>query len=70
MGTMIAKADKEDRDRLQLSLAHARERLRAAQWDLERVCKRIYGQDQLPSSVVPIQINIGIARNAAIEEKP
>ncbi len=29
-----------------LSLASARERLKSAQWDLERVCRRIYGQDQ------------------------
>ena len=29
-----------------LELAKARELLKAAQWDLERVCKRIYGQDQ------------------------
>lgn len=28
-----------------LALAKARELLKAAQWDLERVCKRIYGQD-------------------------
>lgn len=28
-----------------LQLAKARELLKAAQWDLERVCKRIYGQD-------------------------
>lgn len=47
-----------------LSLARARERLRAAQWDLERVCRRIYGQDQPPGNVLPIQINIGISRAA------
>jgi hypothetical protein len=29
-----------------LQLAKARELLKAAQWDLERVCRRIYGQDQ------------------------
>jgi hypothetical protein len=28
-----------------LQLAKARELLKAAQWDLERVCRRIYGQD-------------------------
>lgn len=28
-----------------LKLAKARELLKAAQWDLERVCRRIYGQD-------------------------
>jgi transposase-like protein len=44
-----------------LTLARARERLRAAQWDLERVCRRIYGQDA-PPSVAAVQINIGIRR--------
>jgi len=29
-----------------LDLAKARELLKAAQWDLERVCKRIYGEDK------------------------
>lgn len=56
-----------------LSLARTRTlelALKSAQWDLERVCRRIYGQDQLPSSVMPIQINIGISRTATIEEKP
>lgn len=38
-----------------LSLARARESLRAAQWDLERVCRRIYGQDQ------PIDKSAGVA---------
>ena len=28
-----------------LTLARARELLKSAQWDLERVCKRIYGQE-------------------------
>lgn len=28
-----------------LELAKAREKLKSAQWDLERVCRRIYGQD-------------------------
>jgi hypothetical protein len=44
-----------------LDLARARELLRAAQWDLERVCKRIYGQESIPTGA-NIQINIGIAR--------
>lgn len=56
-----------------LSLARTRAlelALKSAQWDLERVCRRIYGQDQPPSSSVPIQINIGIARSQQTEEKP
>lgn len=43
-----------------LELARAREQLRSAQWDLERVCRRIYGQDAPPNSVVPVQININM----------
>jgi hypothetical protein len=51
------------------TLARAREKLRAAQWDLERVCRRIYGQDA-PPSVAAVQINIGIRkdRDAAHQE--
>ena len=41
-----------------LSLARARERLKAAQWDLERICRRIYGEDraQLQVQVQPILV--------------
>jgi len=53
-----------------LSLARARERLRAAQWDLERVCRRIYGQDQAPGIGNAVQININLRRDAQTEEKP
>lgn len=44
-----------------LTLARARERLKAAQWDLERVCRRIYGQDVTPDQLgrVSITLNIG-----------
>lgn len=42
-----------------LDLARAREMLRSAQWDLERVCRRIYGQDAPPASAaVAININL------------
>ena len=47
-----------------LSLSRARERLRAAQWDLERVCRRIYGQDAPPQGVSAVQININLKRGA------
>ena len=50
-----------------LSLARARERLRAAQWDLERVCRRIYGQDAPPAGAA-VQINIGIVRKDRTED--
>jgi hypothetical protein len=50
-----------------LTLARARERLKAAQWDLERVCRRIYGQDHALTNSSPVQINIGISRNDAVQ---
>jgi len=43
-----------------LALARTRERLRAAQWDLERVCRRIYGQDAPPVGAQAVQININM----------
>ena len=57
----INNADREERERLQLTLSLARERLKAAQWDLERVCRRIYGQDvpQDSSGRLSITLNIG-----------
>ncbi len=55
-----------------LDLARAREQLRAAQWDLERVCRRIYGQDAPPAGANAVQININLrgqsATNAAQHE--
>jgi hypothetical protein len=52
------------------TLARAREKLRAAQWDLERVCRRIYGQDA-PPSVAAVQINIGIRKDRdAVHQEP
>ena len=42
-----------------LALAQARELLKSAQWDLERVCRRIYGQDH----------NINITVNADLGER-
>ena len=47
----------------QLSLARAREEVRAAQWELERLLRRLYGQDAPANIQVPIQINIGITRH-------
>jgi hypothetical protein len=57
----IEGADKEERDRLALRVSLARERLKSAQWDLERVCRRIYGQDVTPDQLgrVSITLNIG-----------
>lgn len=52
-----------------LSLARARERLRAAQWDLERVCKRIYGTDSPAHTgqAVSINIHLGAAKSSLVE---
>jgi hypothetical protein len=44
-----------------LDLARAREQLRGAQWDLERVCRRIYGQD-VAQVAQAVQININLRR--------
>src|SRR6185437_16900705 len=52
-------------------LTHAREVLRAAdteldhqKWLLERLIKRIYGQDAPPQGVNAVQININLKRGA------
>ena len=52
-----------------LDLARGREQLRAAQWDLERVCRRIYGQDQPPTNVNALQININLRRDGVATEQ-
>lgn len=40
-----------------LSLARAREELKSAQWDLERVCRRIYGDSEPQASVSAAQLS-------------
>jgi predicted transcriptional regulator len=60
IGLRIEGADKDERDRLTLTLSLARERLKAAQWDLERVCRRIYGQDVSPDQLGRINITLNI----------
>lgn len=47
-----------------LELGKAREMLRSAQWDLERVCRRVYGQDS-PTQSSSVQININLSRRDA-----
>lgn len=61
----IATADQEDRARLKLSLACAERSLDAAQWDLERVCRRIYGQDAPAQVGQAVQININLRGESA-----
>lgn len=53
----------------QLELTRAREMLKSAQWDLERVCRRIYGQDQ-PATSQAVQINISLRRARELQEEP
>jgi transposase-like protein len=48
-------------DMLKLNRANAK--LKSAQWDLERVCRRIYGDVKEPETMRPVVINIGIDRN-------
>lgn len=48
----------------QLTLLKAEKRLKAAQWDLERVCRRIYSQDQ-PAVTQAVQVIINMRRPEA-----
>jgi len=47
-----------------LDLTRAREQLRSAQWELERVCRRIYGQDTPANAAQAVQININLRGDA------
>ena len=47
----------------------ARERLKAAQWELERLCRRLYGQDSVPADRLPaVRININLAAQQTTEK--
>ena len=48
-----------------LTLVRARDAEKSAQWELERTCRRIYGQDQPPAGVNAVQININLRRDQA-----
>jgi hypothetical protein len=48
-----------------LELARAREQVRSAQWQLERLCRRLYGQDAPPASTQAVQININLRGSSA-----
>jgi hypothetical protein len=71
VGRALSIKEKAEEDILNapdgLSLARAREALKAAQWDLERVCRRIYG-DAPP---VQLTVNIGdvVGRVAELERE-
>ena len=51
-----------------LALAKARESLKAAQWDLERTCRRIYGEERQQSDTITPILNITIASDKPSEE--
>ena len=53
-----------------LSLARARERVRSAQWELERLMRRIYGQNQEVSGQAPISISINLRGEAEVDITP
>ena len=62
----LQTADREQRDRLNIALACARDDERAAMWRLERVNRRIYGQDQAANAAPQVAIQINLRRS----EKP
>jgi hypothetical protein len=51
-----------------LALAKARELFKAATWDLERVCRRIYGEDKNTEQVTTPILNIMINTNEGLKE--
>ena len=51
-----------------LALAKARESLKAAQWDLERTCRRIYGEERQQGDTVTPILNITIASDKPSEQ--
>lgn len=51
-----------------LSLSRARELVRSMQWKLERVCRRIYGQDQPPAGAAQVAIQINLRRSGATDQ--
>jgi len=61
-----------DSAREQVDITRARESARIAQWDLERVWRRVYGQDvQVGLGNAMVQINIDLGeRKRVIEQSP
>ena len=51
-----------------LALAKARESLKAAQWDLERTCRRIYGEDKVQGPTITPILNITVAGPEGLEQ--
>jgi hypothetical protein len=52
-----------------LSLARAREQVRSAQWELERLLRRLYGQDAPAHTgqAVSINIHLGAAKSSLVD---
>jgi predicted transcriptional regulator len=61
------RTEKYDAQNDQVALACAREELRSAQWELERLCNRLFGNKQEVTNTLPVQVNIGIVRNDAVQ---
>ena len=51
-----------------LALAKARELLKAAQWDLERTCRRIYGEDKVQGPTITPILTITVAGPQGAEQ--
>lgn len=51
-----------------LSLARARERVKAAQWELERLLRRLYGQDAQAEAGAGISITLNIGAQQQVEK--
>lgn len=47
-----------------VEVARASALVRTAQWELERLCRRIYGQDSLPAGAAQVAIQINLKRSA------
>lgn len=50
-----------------LSLARAREGVRSAQWELERLVRRIYGQDVTPDQLGRVSITLNVGGRAPLD---
>ena len=61
----LEKSDREERERLNIALVCARDAEKSAQWRLERVCRRIYGQDAPASAAQAVQIVFNMRGDSA-----
>ena len=61
LGRLDDAEDQLDKAENSFEVAKATARIKAAQWNLERLLSKLYG-DHMPASMQAIQINIGINR--------